>query len=259
MRVLLGTGVFGFNGVERRSDRYGSCRLFTKDEAYIAIPANEEIEGRKGKLLAEVLEIQPCPHPGDLMRGIAPTTPEVGEFIELGEGELFFHHFDERHEKGELERQDDEMFDALDAQFQAMGVTVMKPKGEQVAEELAAKFDGMADDKNTEVTFEEFKLALEGIKSKLEAVGMKVEINSEGLHLGYSDNHLEKHKDLIEEVVEKIKKMGCLTGVRNEPPAEVYDMVGLFPEDGRETDWLNPHMIFRAFNNVVNLYFEPVE
>lgn len=32
--------------------------------------------------------------------------------------------------------------------------------------------------------------------------------------------------------------------------------VGLKPKDGRETDWLNPKMLYRAHDQEVSLYFE---
>jgi hypothetical protein len=46
--------------------------------------------GQRGRLVAEVLATRPSTHPGDLFHGWHPTTPEVGERIQLGVGTLFF-------------------------------------------------------------------------------------------------------------------------------------------------------------------------
>jgi hypothetical protein len=44
--------------------------------------------------VAEVLETRDSPHMGDVTRGLAPSTPEVGEIFSLGQGTLWVSHDD---------------------------------------------------------------------------------------------------------------------------------------------------------------------
>lgn len=88
-RIVLGTGVLGWNGHERRSDRYGYISLFLSPDSDKAVSLSRRLAGY-GKLVAKVLEIRKSYHIGDLFRGIFPETPEVGEEITLGEGWLSF-------------------------------------------------------------------------------------------------------------------------------------------------------------------------
>jgi hypothetical protein len=37
----------------------------------------------------------------------------------------------------------------------------------------------------------------------------------------------------------------------------IYDCVGLKPDDGRESDWLDPEKLYRAHEQLVELYFQP--
>ena len=127
-RILIGTGNFSWDAVERRSDRYGSVRLTnTEDETDVLLDtALDKLEGHKGKLYAEVLEPVKSPHMGDVARGIKCSTPDLGEIVVLGTGELFIEHVGRGpHEQGQHERNDDEMFEAM----QAMFVQVMGGKG----------------------------------------------------------------------------------------------------------------------------------
>jgi hypothetical protein len=50
----------------------------------------KEYAGQKGKLIAEVIATRKSSHIGDLFHGFFPTTPNIGEEIELGEGTLFY-------------------------------------------------------------------------------------------------------------------------------------------------------------------------
>ncbi len=95
MKQLVAKGVFTWDGSERRSDRYGTFAIARSsyDETATAEatvdPAVKKLEGSRIKITIEVNEIRESGHIGDLFRGISPSTPEVGEVIELGEGELF--------------------------------------------------------------------------------------------------------------------------------------------------------------------------
>lgn len=125
-RVLLGTGVFGFPQVERRSDRYGTCFVEKDgtDECVLVGKKGRSLEGRSGRLVAEVVEARETGHIGDLHRRIYPRGCAAGETVVLGEGELFIEHRGQGspHEKGDLERDDEKMFEALESAFAAAGV-----------------------------------------------------------------------------------------------------------------------------------------
>lgn len=176
MKTLLGVGRLNWNARERRCDRYGFVRLFDEEGENLSLNG-VELEGKKGRLLAEVIETRKSEHIGDLARGIKPSTPDLGEIIELGEGEFVFEHCGEIHEKSEYETDDEAM-----------------------------------------------------------------------------------QKALVGQLLAAFGKLGATVKVKHteEPPPdpEIYDMVGLKPEDGRKTDWLNPHNLYRAHEQTVRLYFE---
>ncbi len=89
----LGVGVLSWPPDERISDRYGTVKLMN-------VPHGSPVERKpivltivpstRGKLFAEVVEIRQSNHFGDLFRDIYPATPEVGDRIKLGFGELFY-------------------------------------------------------------------------------------------------------------------------------------------------------------------------
>lgn len=98
---LLAEGELNWSRGERQSDRYGAVLIQTggffartQEELAAELPAeyarfeNAPI-GALGRLLVEVTATRESNHVGDLEREIKPTTPEVGEQITLGEGELF--------------------------------------------------------------------------------------------------------------------------------------------------------------------------
>jgi len=181
-RTLLATGYFTWDAVERRSDRYGSVRLNDdKDKDVLLDPALDVLEGKQGRLVAEVLIPVRSPHMGDLARGFKPSTPDKGEVVVLGEGSLFIEHRGRAiHERAEHERQDEKMFQALEQMFAQMA-------------------------------------------------GSNVRISRSGR-----------------------------ADERAEPEPEVYDVVGLKPDDGRERDWLDPRAFYRLHLSKINLYFEEV-
>jgi hypothetical protein len=96
-RKHLGTGSLSWNGIERRSDRYGTVMLYAKNSfdveiaggAYLHPASIDKCAGKTGRLVCVVKETRQSTHIGDLFRGIFPTTPELNEEIVLGEGELF--------------------------------------------------------------------------------------------------------------------------------------------------------------------------
>lgn len=83
----IASGTLNWRGAERRTDRYGAICLMDPlrmDEAAI-----EALAGRRVTIRATVLEARKSRHIGDLFRGIRPTTPTVGEVVDLGAGEFF--------------------------------------------------------------------------------------------------------------------------------------------------------------------------
>lgn len=116
-QTLLATGYFSWDAVERRSDRYGSIRLNDEKNASITVDkAMHKLKGKKGNLFAEVLEPIDSPHMGDLVRGLKPSTPELGEIVVLGTGSLFIEHHevkDDIHDDIGLKPDDDRQNDWL--------------------------------------------------------------------------------------------------------------------------------------------------
>jgi hypothetical protein len=92
-RVLLGTGILTWDGAERRSNRYGMVILSPgnyNDDAKVTASLDAEVLSRlagcRVRLEVEVIETRESGHLGDLFLGIHPTTPDVGECIDLGVG-----------------------------------------------------------------------------------------------------------------------------------------------------------------------------
>lgn len=95
MKMKIGSGVFGWDGAERRSDRYGHVHLgadpYAKSSVCVPGLNMEAVMGlvsKKVKMWAIVAETRESGHVGDLEYGIKPTTPEVGERVDLGVGLL---------------------------------------------------------------------------------------------------------------------------------------------------------------------------
>lgn len=94
--ILIGRGILNWHANERVSDRYGAVHLArrippkgqeTTADAYIVIP--KEVEDQHGRLYAIVVETRASYHVGDMVRGFYPSTPQLGDRIELGIGTLF--------------------------------------------------------------------------------------------------------------------------------------------------------------------------
>jgi hypothetical protein len=96
-KVELGRGVLSWNSVERRTDRYGTIWLLpegssslTSDQPASLVKYAREWDGEFGDIIAVVTASRESTHIGDLLRGIFPSRPEVGEIIVLGSGLLYF-------------------------------------------------------------------------------------------------------------------------------------------------------------------------
>jgi hypothetical protein len=92
----LGTGVLTWNRDERISDRYGTVYLI--DEGHNSnmlepspsiIKSVDGLVGKRGALLARIIESRKSTHIGDLFRGVGPRKRAVGVVLKLGSGELF--------------------------------------------------------------------------------------------------------------------------------------------------------------------------
>lgn len=96
--IHLGTGVLTWSRGERISGRYGAIWLM--EDGYTSLSTDKpgmlldlksasEIQGKKGCLVAKVLDPRGSTHIGDFSLGIFPKTPERGEEIKLGAGIAF--------------------------------------------------------------------------------------------------------------------------------------------------------------------------
>lgn len=84
---ILGTGRLNWRRHERIGDRYGSiCLMHNEDNGTFDLPKYTGF----GKLIAIVKEARDSTHIGDLFHGFFPQKPEIGEVIELGEGDIFY-------------------------------------------------------------------------------------------------------------------------------------------------------------------------
>lgn len=95
-RMVVGRGIFTWDGKERHSDRYGAFAIDvgSYDEnsrfeaaGWDAPPAN--LAGTVCRITVRVLEARESGHIGDMFRGISPSKPDVGEIVDLGRGRLF--------------------------------------------------------------------------------------------------------------------------------------------------------------------------
>ena len=96
---VIGEGIFGWSRGERVGDRYGAVGLWEcikkTDDAWGAEFGDEvklDVTGiltLRGKLRVVILETRESHHIGDMFHGLGPSTPKVGETIELGIGTLF--------------------------------------------------------------------------------------------------------------------------------------------------------------------------
>ena len=96
--IELGIGQLSWHADERVTDRYGTVGLYLDADPRDPVTTDrvawsEEglaAEGKRGTLVAYVIETRPSAHVGDLHRDFQTSEPEVDEQIELGSGTLFF-------------------------------------------------------------------------------------------------------------------------------------------------------------------------
>lgn len=88
-------GILTWNATERRSNRYGSIHTadtnfnqdVTADQEYDLLRLRK-LRHQRVRITCEVVETRASGHCGDRFLGIMPTTPNVGDVIELGVGTL---------------------------------------------------------------------------------------------------------------------------------------------------------------------------
>lgn len=92
-KTLIAKGILSWDGVERRTDRYGSFALDTKpfdgpDTAEVThnMEAIWAFETRRVCITVKVVESRKSGHLGDKHHNIYPSQPKVGEVIDLGVG-----------------------------------------------------------------------------------------------------------------------------------------------------------------------------
>lgn len=96
---INGTGILGWDGRERRTNRYGTFVLMQsgyEGNGRAKVEWSDSpglLLGRRVSIKALVMEARMSGHIGDLFRNIFPTQPEVGETIDLGEGTFFMENF----------------------------------------------------------------------------------------------------------------------------------------------------------------------
>jgi hypothetical protein len=85
-----GYGIFMWTSHERRSNRYGAFYLATQNyDETVTVKADlhddlNALVGKRVKVSCRVLANRVSGHVGDLFLNIFPTTPELGEIVELG-------------------------------------------------------------------------------------------------------------------------------------------------------------------------------
>lgn len=92
--MLIGKGIFGWDGSDRRTRRYGGVQLDSTDyerRVMVEVEVNQEavlsLQGRV-RLYGKVIESRVSGHIGDLFIKVKPTQPGVGEIVELGVGQI---------------------------------------------------------------------------------------------------------------------------------------------------------------------------
>lgn len=88
--IKIGTGVLTWPRSERVSDRYGCVALLSHPDCTdFDVPLTGEHGGIYGRLVAHIEKARESRHIGDIFRGVFPSTPDVGEWIVLGEGTYY--------------------------------------------------------------------------------------------------------------------------------------------------------------------------
>lgn len=97
---VIASGIVNWDASERRSARYGA--VYLSDSPFSLGPAQRcatptfnqdlavSLHGRRVRLQARIVETRQSEHCGDVFFELKPSTPEVGEVIDLGVGILDF-------------------------------------------------------------------------------------------------------------------------------------------------------------------------
>jgi len=96
-KTKIAHGLLSWPRKERISDRYGVVAFWPDDvegklvhkDSKVFLDEILRLKGKKGSLVAIVLEARKSKHIGDMFRGLSPSTPDVGEEILLGKGTLY--------------------------------------------------------------------------------------------------------------------------------------------------------------------------
>jgi len=94
MKELAATGIFGWEGAERRSNRYGAIHMCSEPyEGPARALATHRgclmtLLGKRVHLTVKVIESRKSTHLGDQGLRIFPIQPETGETVDLGVGYL---------------------------------------------------------------------------------------------------------------------------------------------------------------------------
>lgn len=93
--IEIGKGIFMWDRDERVSNRYGAFYFDASNYAgdvrrhpVLIVSRVRAMEGKRVRLVAEVIESRKSGHCGDMFLKVFPTQPEVGERVELGVGRL---------------------------------------------------------------------------------------------------------------------------------------------------------------------------
>lgn len=110
---MIAYGLFTWDGSERRSQRYGEITLHEANcfgdkilTSSFDHEAADALEGKRVRLKAVVAETRKSGHAGDLFLRIEPTTPQLGEVIDLGVGVFSVGRFFDGHPTVLLEPKD---------------------------------------------------------------------------------------------------------------------------------------------------------
>lgn len=95
-KLILAKGILGWDGTERRTNRYGSIHLsgtpFNPTDGSAVVKYNlallKRLHGKRVRLTVEIVESRNSGHVGDAFLKIVPQRPTVGEIVDLGVGDL---------------------------------------------------------------------------------------------------------------------------------------------------------------------------
>ena len=91
-KIKIGTGVLGWVQSEFTNNRFGTITLKEKDGPKNAAQREivEKYNGHEGILVVQILENRKPTLSMNLLLGLSPKNPPIGNFVELGRGTLFY-------------------------------------------------------------------------------------------------------------------------------------------------------------------------